>query len=96
MDNQEFADSDHAFTLRVTGRGSVAVENVAFVNSNDQMVAFQNVSSGYTTGIAETEGLMAPTDIYSIGGVMLKKNATSTEGLPSGLYIVNGKKHSKK
>ena len=96
MDNQEFADNDHAFTLRVTGRGSVAVENVAFVNSNDQMVAFQNVSSGYTTGIAETEGLMAPTDIYSIGGVMLKKNATSTEELPSGLYIVNGKKHSKK
>ena len=33
-----------------------------------------------------------PTDIYSIIGVCVRKQATSLDGLPSGIYIVGGRK----
>lgn len=33
-----------------------------------------------------------PTDIYSIVGVCVRKQATSLEGLPAGIYIVGGRK----
>ena len=34
----------------------------------------------------------ASSDVYSISGVLVRKNATTLEGLPKGIYIVNGKK----
>ena len=33
-----------------------------------------------------------PFDVYSISGQLLRRGATTTEGLPAGLYIVDGKK----
>ena len=32
------------------------------------------------------------TNIYNLNGQLVRQGATSTEGLPSGLYIVGGKK----
>ena len=96
MDNKQYASNDQMLTLHVTGRGSVSVEDAAFVNIHDQKIAFLNVCTEYTTGITGTDGLTSPTDIYSTNGMMVRKNATSTDGLQKGVYIVNGKKHSKK
>lgn len=31
-------------------------------------------------------------NVYTVGGQLVRKNTTSTDGLPKGLYIVNGKK----
>ncbi len=51
-----------------------------------------------TTGIATTasEGngdlFAVPCNIYAIDGKLVRPNATSTEGLPKGVYIVNHKK----
>ncbi len=43
------------------------------------------------SGIAGvTTDTSAPATIYTIAGVRV--NATTTDGLPKGLYIVNGKK----
>ena len=33
-----------------------------------------------------------PATIYNINGMMVRENATSTEGLPKGIYIFKGKK----
>ena len=97
MDDSPFTANDEALTLHVTGKGNVAVEQVKFLNTNDQVVAFQNVGSEFTTGITETAANgLEPTDIHSTDGMVVRKSATSLEGLPSGLYIVNGKKQSKK
>ena len=95
MDNSAFNSNDHTMTLRVVGQGNVTVKEPTFVDTLKNTVTFQNVNTE-TTGITGTDYLKAPTDIYSTNGVMVRKNATSTEGLPRGLYIVNGKKHSKK
>lgn len=49
-----------------------------------------------TTGI--TTYTDAPTkrfDIYNTAGQLVRRNATSTDALPSGVYIVNGKKITK-
>ena len=33
-----------------------------------------------------------PTDIYSLTGVLVRRKATSIEGLPKGIYVIDGKK----
>ena len=33
-----------------------------------------------------------PTDIYSLTGVLIRRKATSIEGLPKGIYVIGGKK----
>ena len=33
-----------------------------------------------------------PFDVYSIGGQLLRKQTKSLNGLPNGIYIVNGRK----
>ena len=43
-------------------------------------------------GIAVTEGAAPTMDVYTLGGQLLKRGATSLEGLSKGLYIVNGRK----
>ena len=96
MDNAAFRTKDQTLTLRVEGRGDVAVEEPAFVDTNKNLVLFQDAHTE-TTGIDTTlGGPTSPTDIYSINGQVVRKNATTTDGLNRGVYIVNGKKHSKK
>ena len=35
---------------------------------------------------------VAPSDVYSVSGQLVRKGSTSLDGLPKGVYIVNGKK----
>lgn len=48
-----------------------------------------------TTGIntINANGAQKSMDIYSVDGRLVKKNATSLNGLDGGIYIVNGKKY---
>jgi|GEM_PF-5299475 len=55
-----------------------------------------NDGEGEITGINEIGTNATSTDIYSLDGKLVRRNATSTKGLKSGLYIVNGKKVSVK
>ena len=96
-DNSTFSDSDHAVTLHVAEEGTVAVEDAVFVDVNERKVIFQDLCTEYTTGIVKnTADITSPADIYSTNGAILRKNATSTEEIPSGVYIINGKKLIKK
>jgi len=50
-----------------------------------------------TTGIdALAQGETEPYDVYDLSGRMVLHQVTSMEGLPNGIYIVNGKKVLKK
>jgi hypothetical protein len=47
----------------------------------------------FITGIETTKTDVAENhSVYNLQGVLVKKNATSLEGLPYGMYIMNGKK----
>lgn len=49
---------------------------------------------GITTSIDEIQGLDStkPFNVYNLNGQMVKTNATTTDGLPKGVYIINGRK----
>lgn len=50
---------------------------------------------GTGTGISDVEaGKGGQTfDVYSLNGIKVRSQATTTEGLPKGIYLINGKKH---
>ena len=50
---------------------------------------------GTGTGISDVEaGKGGQTfDIYSLNGIKVRSQATTTDGLPKGIYLINGKKH---
>lgn len=51
-------------------------------------------NSGETTGIEDVKTLAGKTfDVYSIDGMLVRKNVTSLSGLAKGVYVVNGKKY---
>lgn len=51
---------------------------------------------GATTGISNINATKATTfDVYNVSGQMLRHAATTTDDLPHGVYIVNGKKLTK-
>ena len=51
-------------------------------------------NSGETTGIEDVKTLAGKTfDVYSIDGMLVRKNATNLNGLAKGVYVVNGKKY---
>ena len=51
---------------------------------------FLKVSTGIQ-GIT-TGDFQRPTDIYDLNGALVRKQATSTNGLPAGIYVIQGKK----
>ena len=76
-----------------------AGKTVAFTNgrasyNNGQMVGIMPGSTilGGTTGIDGINAEFAPADVYSIDGKVVKKNATTLDGLKPGVYVVNGRK----
>ncbi|MBR5747679.1 MAG: hypothetical protein IKY01_02715 [Prevotella sp.] len=46
--------------------------------------------------IVETPAAEEPFDVYDLGGRQVLQRVTSLDGLPAGVYIVNGKKMLKK
>ena len=68
-----------------------------------QVVSSSNVDgdNGETTGIEDliidADGQLMPTNgkVYSINGQLVSEDANSFQSLPSGIYIINGKKYIK-
>lgn len=48
---------------------------------------------GGIDGIYNVEEVSLTFDVYNLSGMKVRSNATSLEGLPKGIYIVNGKKY---
>jgi len=44
------------------------------------------------TGIENITLQAGPADVYNLSGILVKRNATTLEGLPHGVYIVRGHK----
>jgi hypothetical protein len=44
------------------------------------------------SGIHEVVSTQRPTNVYTATGVLVRRQATTLEGLPKGIYVVNGRK----
>ncbi len=57
--------------------------------SEEEMSTFDTAAGSFSV---ECDESMFPADIYDIAGRIVKRNATGTDGLSSGFYIVGGQK----
>lgn len=68
----------------------------ATTTQNAKALTFTEVDGNNSTtaiiGIGNDGSFTEAFDIYNINGQLVQKNATSTDGLPKGIYIVNHKK----
>ena len=83
------------------GTYALSVENVLAVTEN----AMERSLAGVTAGFEVTEeqvthvavpllqGGCWPADIYDVHGRLVRKGATSFDGLSKGIYIVNNQKY---
>lgn len=73
----------------------VLVTNVCIVTRNGSVSQLADASvavGGNYTDITEVLNGTDKADIYDLSGRMVKKGATTTDGLMKGVYLVNGKK----
>ena len=74
---------------------SYDVKRITATNLNEMTSIWDEanpIKSIFVDGMSGN-GFAAPSDVYSVSGVLVRKNSTSLEGLPKGVYIVNGKKY---
>ena len=91
--NAAFTDNSDIMKIHYTGNGSIRIQDAMMVDENENEVRFGTATaSNEATGIDGIVTEKKPADIYTLGGKLVKKNATTTEGLPRGTYIVNGQK----
>lgn len=79
-------NTTYFFTL-----GSSMFVDPATVSPCMQEFSF-SFTTGSSTGIRQMSVVESPVDIYDLQGRKIRTKATSTEGLPKGIYVVNGKK----
>ena len=90
--NDVFGSNDDIVEIKYEGSGTVKVSDAMFVNVDRQECRLGSAEYGDATGIDYVLTFGNPSDIYSVSGMLIKKDATSLEGLAPGVYMVNGKK----
>lgn len=63
-----------------------------FTKTGDQPAEIRLNLEGVTTGIGEAEQIETTFTVYTLQGILVRKQATTLNGLPRGIYIINGKK----
>lgn len=92
MRNETFVDNNDLLRISYEGEGIIKVTDAMLVDKDRNPHYIRNTEYGETTGIELVNGTFTtPTDIYSVTGAIVKKNAKSTKGLGKGIYVVNGK-----
>ncbi len=79
--------TSNATGKKATCTVTVLQSMVSFPFNGDELLEDQEM---------ENPGVEEPFDVYDLNGRMVKSQVTSLDGLPSGIYIVNGKKILKK
>ena len=89
------ADQGNVQKLMLGGEGSTLKATRAYFTKSGDQPAMININlDGNATGIENIEQNQADIyDVYNLQGQLIRKNATSLNGLTKGIYIVNGKKY---
>lgn len=92
MTKAPFKSNNSIINVIYSGKGHITVSDAILVDEQENEVNFGSATSGLVTGINNLNVENMPVDIYTVGGQLVKKAATSTKSLPKGIYIVNGQK----
>ena len=96
LTNESFTGNDLLdVKIDTSEEGVILVANACMVTSNGSVSQLADVSvtvGGNYTDITEILNGTEKADIYDLSGRMVKKGATTTDGLLKGVYLVNGKK----
>ncbi len=84
--------NDSAIRLQMSGNYNVKVEDLVFVDTTEEAVAYETAMLSTTGVMTVGSAFDSPFDIFSVDGTLVKKDATSMLGLAKGVYVVNGKK----
>ena len=84
--------SDCPISLQLSGNSDVKIDDVVFVDADEEAVAYEPATTHATGILSVGAEFSQPTDIYTVNGSLVKKGATSMRGLASGVYIVNNEK----
>lgn len=91
--NEAYKDNKELLNIELEGEGEMSVVDALLVTSSMQQIHLKNNTQPIATDISSVlQNGSAIFDVYSATGTLLKRNATSIEGLPTGIYIINGKK----
>lgn len=87
------ADQGDVQKLMLGGEHStLGATRAYFTKSGDQLAQIRLNLDGNTTAIDEVEQAGTTFTVYTLQGVLVREQATTLNGLPKGIYIVNGKK----
>lgn len=87
------ADQGDVQKLMLGGEHStLGATRAYFTKSGDQPAQIRLNLDGNTTAIDEVEQAGTTFTVYTLQGVLVREQATTLNGLPNGIYIVNGKK----
>lgn len=87
------ADQGDVQKLMLGGEHStLGATRAYFTKSGDQPAQIRLNLDGNTTAIDEVEQAETTFTVYTLQGVLVREQATTLNGLPKGIYIVNGKK----
>ena len=90
------AEKDGAQYIMRGGAGSTLGSTGAyFTVSGSEVNTLRIRLEGTGTGISDVQTGQdgQAFDIYTLGGIKVRSQATTTDGLPKGIYLINGKKH---
>lgn len=93
-----FIDANKNLFFSANGSETMKAFRAIFVSTAAEpaKAMFYSISgnNGETTGIEDVKTLDGKTfDVYSIDGMLVRKNATNLNGLAKGVYVVNGEKY---
>ena len=82
-------------SYKKNGTSNYDIKRITATNLNEMSYIWDEVNPIKSVFADEMpdNGFTAPSDVYTASGVLVRKNSTSLDGLPSGIYIVNGKKY---
>lgn len=96
-DNRDFSTDDEGivmvqlYTQSLRNEGFIDACLTGAINGKKRTVNIKFVNEA-DTAIKDIQKGSKPFDVYSLNGVKLRSGVTSLDGLPRGLYIVNGRK----
>ena len=93
--NSQYYIKEYSIKGKTDAEGRLIVKFVVSADNNINWIAFKNLKymrEDQTVSAAGTFVMSQPFDVYTVTGILVNTQVTTLDGLPKGIYIVNGRK----